>query len=108
MEVWAPAHLIDLVLELRYHTAQDGVFWPRDLLPGEDCCKKARIMTYGYDSEVLKFADTANFSTITSQGETLLNGLARVRSQDHKRPLMLVVHSLGGLVIKAVKSPFTR
>ncbi|KAI1737963.1 hypothetical protein F4680DRAFT_450360 [Xylaria scruposa] len=77
------------------------VFWPNDLLPKEDICKTARIMTYGYDSDVIKLVDNANFSTITDHGETLLNGLARVRASCQKRPLMLIAHSLGGLVVKS-------
>ncbi|KAI0471223.1 hypothetical protein F4859DRAFT_110994 [Xylaria cf. heliscus] len=77
------------------------IFWPRDLLPQESMCKTARIMTYGYDSDVIKFADNANLSTITDHGETLLNGLATVRTDCQNRPLMLIVHSLGGLVVKS-------
>lgn len=60
-------------------------------------------MTYGYDSDVIKLVDNANFSTITAHGETLLNGLARVRESCQRRPLMLIVHSLGGLVVKSVR-----
>ncbi|KAI0527849.1 hypothetical protein F5B22DRAFT_652969 [Xylaria bambusicola] len=77
------------------------VFWPRDLLSQEDCCKTARIMTYGYDSDVLKLVENANFSTITTNGESLLNGLARIREDSPRRPLMLIAHSLGGLVVKS-------
>ncbi|KAI1499718.1 hypothetical protein F5X99DRAFT_430347 [Biscogniauxia marginata] len=78
-----------------------GVFWPKDLLSQADWCQTARILTYGYDSDVIKLVDTTNFTTITAHGETLLNGLARARIDDRRRPLMFIVHSLGGLVVKS-------
>lgn len=59
-------------------------------------------MTYGYDSDVIKWLENPNFITITSLGEMLLNGLAMVRGHCPRRPLMLIVHSLGGLVVKSV------
>lgn len=77
------------------------VFWPQDLLKAHQDCSRARILTYGYDSVIF---GTPNLSTIMDQGLSLLNGLARVRAEDSSRPLMLIVHSLGGLVVKAVSN----
>ncbi|PHH89587.1 hypothetical protein CDD83_5723 [Cordyceps sp. RAO-2017] len=82
-------------------SAAGGTFWPRDLLKHHESCHEARIMTYGYDSNIMKRGETANFTTITGEGETLLNGLARVRKQGMDRPLMFITHSLGGLIVKA-------
>ncbi|KAK5631728.1 hypothetical protein RRF57_007442 [Xylaria bambusicola] len=92
---------IDIQVSVSDIKENQDVFWPRDLLSQEDCCKTARIMTYGYDSDVLKLVENANFSTITTNGESLLNGLARIREDCPRRPLMLIVHSLGGLVVKS-------
>jgi hypothetical protein len=78
------------------------VFWPEDLLPALEECKQARILTYGYDSRYFDLIDKVNFSEITSQGETLLNGLARIRADCNRRPLMFIAHSLGGLLVKSV------
>ena len=78
------------------------MFWPQDLLGQLEACNKARILTYGYDSDVVGVTGTTNFTTITAQGQTLLNGLARVRENDLYRPLMFITHSLGGLIVKAV------
>lgn len=83
------------------------VFWPKDLLPNLEQCKHARILTYGYNSSFFDLTEKVNFSDITSQGESLLNGLARVRADCDHRPLMFIAHSLGGLVVKAVSQPFS-
>ncbi|GAP85018.2 hypothetical protein SAMD00023353_3900570 [Rosellinia necatrix] len=75
----------------------DYVFWPRDLLPGE--CPEARIMTWGYDSKVTKYvASSTNKNSLYSYGKDLLFALRRDRP--FKRPLILIAHSLGGIVVK--------
>ncbi|KAH6697153.1 hypothetical protein F5X68DRAFT_226540 [Plectosphaerella plurivora] len=76
------------------------IFWPEDLLPNLEACKQARILTYGYDSRLFDLVKKVNFSEISSQGETFLNGLARVRADYNNRPLMFIAHSLGGLLVK--------
>ncbi|KAN0072886.1 hypothetical protein V8E54_009000 [Elaphomyces granulatus] len=52
------------------------VYWPRDLLPRT--VPNARVLTYGYDTKVKHFAI----------------------GREPSRPLLLVAHSLGGLVVK--------
>lgn len=80
----------------------DDVFWPRDLLGHHGSCKRARVMTYGYDTNILSLVDTCNFTTLSAHGETLLNRVAAKRSDHMYRPLMFITHSLGGLVVKSV------
>ncbi|KAK4205170.1 hypothetical protein QBC40DRAFT_325872 [Triangularia verruculosa] len=82
---------------------QTPVFWPRDLLREDVDCSKARIMTYGYDSFVLKIVKgrLVNDITISQHGQSLLQEVARERWGDRARPLMFVAHSLGGLLVKA-------
>jgi alpha-beta hydrolase superfamily lysophospholipase len=41
---------------------------------------------------------------IFSYGESLLNGLEARRRENPERPLIFIVHSLGGLVLKDVSS----
>ena len=83
--------------------ARPGVFWPESLLKKHEDCQTARIMTYGYDSDVIRFVGgPANLNTISDNGETLLVGLARERFANPNRPLMFFVHSLGGLILKSV------
>jgi hypothetical protein len=79
----------------------DFVYWPRDLLPTD--CPKARIMTWGYDTVVTKgIASPVNKSNIFTHAKDLLYALDRERPQG--RPLIFVAHSLGGIVVKEVRS----
>ncbi|KAI0163924.1 hypothetical protein GGR57DRAFT_451829 [Xylariaceae sp. FL1272] len=74
--------------------------WIRDLLP-EDL-PSARIITYGYDSDVTS-ALYLTQKVLYAHTKSLLTDLKRLRehSPAHNRPLMFVGHSLGGLVIKS-------
>ncbi|OTA97657.1 hypothetical protein M434DRAFT_191505 [Hypoxylon sp. CO27-5] len=78
------------------------VFWPRDLLPLQ--CPKARIMVLGYDKIIAKhqFAGSANKNSIFAHSRNLVNDLSRSRTLG--RPILFVVHSLGGIVIKEMLS----
>ncbi|KAF2203093.1 hypothetical protein GQ43DRAFT_470318 [Delitschia confertaspora ATCC 74209] len=81
--------------------ADTGVYWPSDLL--RQSFPKLRIFTYGYDSHVTHwFKGPAMQLDIFSYGESLLLGLVSRRTEDAQRPLIFVVHSLGGLIIKEV------
>lgn len=81
---------------------KNDLFWPRDLLRHHSSCKNARVMTYGYDTNILSLADTCNFTTLSAHGESLLNRVAAARADHLHRPLMFITHSLGGLVVKSV------
>lgn len=86
------------------------VFWPLDLLAAD--IKNVRILTYGYDSHISRFfKGSANQNNIFAHGQDLLNALERARRKstikriaggDPKRPIIFVVHSLGGIVLKEV------
>ncbi|KAK4214328.1 hypothetical protein QBC37DRAFT_461944 [Rhypophila decipiens] len=72
-------------------------FWPRDMLPHD--CPQSRILVYGYDSKVTKYMKAAtNKNSLLSHAKDLLFALSRTRELD--RPLILVAHSLGGIVVK--------
>lgn len=82
-------------------TAVSSVFWPADLLP--QVCKNARILTFGYDSNVTKYASgPTNMNSIFSHGKDFLFSLKRMRVPG--RPLIFVAHSLGGILVKEVMS----
>ena len=84
-------------------THNDGVFWPQDLLPKD--LPTARIMTFGYDADVVGIVKTAGSNTLRDHGKSLANDLAmrRARSNSIMRPLIFVAHSLGGLVVEQVR-----
>lgn len=79
------------------------LFWPADLLPQE--FPSARILMFGYDSKVTKYMSKAtNKSSLLSHSKDLVFSLGRERPQD--RPLIILAHSLGGILVKEV-STFT-
>ncbi|EMT73423.1 Protein SERAC1 [Fusarium odoratissimum] len=78
-------------------TGDLSVFWPADLLP--QTCKKARILTFGYDTKITKFASgPTNTNSIFSHGKDFLFSLGRENVRD--RPMIFVAHSLGGILVK--------
>jgi hypothetical protein len=83
--------------------APSAVFWPGDLLP--EACPNSRILVYGYDTKITKFmTGAANKNSVLSHSKDLLFALGRTRDVD--RPLILVAHSLGGIVVKEVSLLF--
>lgn len=74
------------------------VFWPRDLLAKD--IKHARILTWFYDSTVLKFWADTTANDIDANATSLCSDLASLRanSESEDRPIIFVAHSLGGLV----------
>ncbi|KAL7272923.1 hypothetical protein RUND412_004244 [Rhizina undulata] len=81
-------------------TASNGVCWPRDLLP--KTVPEARVIMFGYDADVANFWNPASQNTVNDHANALVNGLGMLREKDKTsdRPLIFVVHSLGGLVIQ--------
>lgn len=76
------------------------VYWPRDLLP--DKIPDARIYTWGYDADIDALS-SASRNTIHQHAVTLLSDLVDLRkeSEYNRKPIIFVVHSLGGIVVKA-------
>jgi len=84
---------------------ESGIFWPRDLLPND--MPTARIITFEYDADIIRTIDIASANSLRDHGKSLANDLAmlRMRTKTTDRPLLLVAHSLGGLVCEQVNSP---
>ena len=80
------------------------VLWLRDLLPS--IIPNARIWTWGYDSRT-RSKSHGEYLTIKSlydHGRELVFDLdgERRASNTHRRPIIFIVHSLGGIVVKSV------
>jgi len=72
--------------------------WPKSLL-GKDI-ERARIITYGYDADVVHLTRPAGQNTVREHAQNLVNDLASLRRDSRivNRPIIFVAHSLGGLV----------
>jgi len=76
-------------------------YWPCDLLPLDFA--PCRILVYGYDSHISRFfSGAANTTNILGLARAFLDELEENRRKAIGRPLVLIAHSLGGLLLKAV------
>ncbi|KAI4709724.1 hypothetical protein J4E89_005741 [Alternaria sp. Ai002NY15] len=78
-------------------THRNGKCWPRDFLP--QVLPDARIMSYGYDANVVSLGAMAGQNSLEGNAKSLLEALIAAR-QDDTKPLIFVTHSLGGLLCK--------
>jgi hypothetical protein len=76
------------------------VFWPRDLL--KDDFPKARIMTFGYNTNITQGYQAAHQGNIFSHARDLLYELEGKRRKVADRDLVFIAHSLGGILVKEV------
>jgi hypothetical protein len=84
-------------------TGTPPLFWPHELLSKD--CPNARVLTYGYDSQISNFfKGPANQSGILAHGVSLMRALEVERRKCRKRPIIFLVHSLGGLILKQALS----
>lgn len=83
-------------------TSSNGVLWPRDLLPQFLEQERVRILTYGYNADVVSFTDGVSSERIHNHAEDLVSALAANRNLNRclERPVIFVCHSLGGIVVK--------
>ncbi|KAL8712490.1 MAG: hypothetical protein Q9220_003338 [cf. Caloplaca sp. 1 TL-2023] len=76
------------------------IFWPRELLP---CMiSNVRIFTWGYDADIDGFG-SASQNTIHQHAGSLLADISdqREAAEHYRSPIIFVVHSLGGIIVKA-------
>lgn len=92
---------LDNVDEERNQEAEaKDVFWPGDLL--KEDFPMARIMTFGYNTNITQGYEAANQGNIFSHARDLLYGLEAKRRQSPNRDLVFIAHSLGGILVKEV------
>ena len=84
-------------------TEDNGKLWLRDFLPDQlrDGEINARIMSYGYNSDT---AFSKAVTNIDDEAAMLLDRLdgERLLEKEQQRPIILVAHSLGGILAKKV------
>jgi triacylglycerol esterase/lipase EstA (alpha/beta hydrolase family) len=74
-------------------------FWPQEWLPKDPAFKNVRIHSFGYDSDWAK--EKVNFLNISHFGKSLLGQMSTLPClRDADTPIVLIGHSMGGLVIK--------
>ena len=75
------------------------VYWPRDLIP---CTvPDARVLVYGYDTHIRpKLGAPISKTTVYDIAWDFLVALEAERRLDASRPMLFIVHSLGGIVVK--------
>lgn len=81
-------------------THENGKLWLRDFLPEEH--PTARVLLFGYNANVAFNTSTAG---VNEQANQLLNRLWLRRDGDEcTRPIIFIAHSLGGIIVKQVRS----
>ena len=83
----------------RTWTAPNGKFWLQDFLPSQ--LPGARIMSFGYNANSIS---TKSVSDIEDIAKDLLCYLKDKRQEEgeKERPLILIAHSFGGIVVEKV------
>lgn len=81
-----------------WRSRKSGKMWLRDIIPTD--IPTARILTYGYDT---KLVGSNSDACILDYAKQFLATVTDARCRDPYRPIIFIGHSLGGLVIKAVR-----
>lgn len=84
-------------------TKHEDHFWPRSWLPRDQAFQNVRIHTFGYKSAKSKVVSTV--ASIPEFAESLLTTLLDSPVIRHtQNAIVLVGHSMGGIVIKKASS----
>ncbi|KAJ3847439.1 Alpha/Beta hydrolase protein, partial [Lentinula lateritia] len=74
---------------------RERFMWLRDCLPEQ--IPAARVIAYGYNANVYSDVSMGRMRTFA---ETFLERLRYIRERNPARPLIIIAHSMGGLIIK--------
>ena len=73
---------------------QRPVFWPHDLLSTHPSVSQARLLTWGYDTQVLHFFGASNQQNISRHGNDLMIALQQERKSDVRLSYIYIyIHS---------------
>lgn len=82
-----------------HEETRSAVYWPKDLIP--ETVPGARVLTYGYDTHIRhKLGAAINRATVYDIAWDFLVALEAERRAQPGRPVIFIVHSLGGIVVK--------
>ncbi|KAH9532539.1 hypothetical protein CY35_18G003200 [Sphagnum magellanicum] len=81
-------------------TNKDKVLWPKEWLPND--LGNIRVFSLSYDAEATKLFGQGNTEDVEYIGDNLFQSLVMGSEGVGCRPFVLVGHSFGGLVIKAL------
>ena len=85
--------------ESRRNDSHSAIYWPRDLIPL--AVPNARVLTYGYDTRIRhRLGPPRNKNTIYDIAWDFLIALEAERRVESSRPMLFIVHSLGGIIVK--------
>lgn len=81
-------------------TPSQAHFWPKEWLPADPAFRHVRIHTFGYDSDWADRKD--NSMNVHDFGQSLVEDIKSCPTipRDSDTPIVLIGHSLGGLVVK--------
>lgn len=80
-------------------SGQDGSFWPQDWLPHDEDFSGVRIHTFGYNANYSK--GQQNCLSIHHFAKSLLAHISLSSDlQTSDTPLVMIAHSMGGLIVK--------
>lgn len=74
--------------------------WLRDHLPNHTYFRNSRIMTYGYDSQLLNGKGTQSRFEDFADQLLILIGQERSTPEERARPVLFLCHSMGGLIAR--------
>jgi hypothetical protein len=61
---------------------KDGVCWPKELLSKEEALSHIRVLSFGYDANVVNLIGRISLNSLFDHSINLLNELARERRAD--------------------------
>jgi protein SERAC1 len=64
---------------------KDDVCWPKELLSKEPALSHIRVLTFGYDANIVKLMGRASLNSLFDHSINLLNELSRERWPDAVR-----------------------
>ena len=78
----------------------NGTPWISQFLPSQ--VPHARILSYGYDSNIVRSSSVAGIPEFAMNLLAWLK-LKRSTDEERRRPLLFICHSLGGIIVKKVR-----